>query len=257
MSTMKEPAGWGPSHQTSRRKRGRPWWIQLPMLALLLVWLLTGASTALGVVVLVCVGFWVLIVIERKVKHAGVTAGDRAAAELAHAEDPLRAVREACWARGAGPYLGVDDRGEMRFARPERALLLVGPPRSGKTSGVIIPAVLANPFAAVCTSTKPDLATATAPARSRLGRVWSFDPTGRSAACGPRGVAVVADQLLTEMGRGAAHGPRDERAGRSRHHERVALGEPRPSVVGAVSACRSDRWSRCRVRSGLGDASRA
>jgi type IV secretory pathway TraG/TraD family ATPase VirD4 len=49
---------------------------------------------------------------------------------------------------------------------------------------VIIPAVLANPWAAVCTSTKPDLATATAPARSRLGRVWSFDPTGGEPPAG-------------------------------------------------------------------------
>jgi hypothetical protein len=128
MSAMNAPAGWGPSHQTSKRKRGRPWWIQLPLLALILVWLLTGASTAVGVVVLIYIAFWLLIVIERKVKAASVTAGDRAAAELARAEDPQREVRHLCWERGAGPYLGVDDRGELRFARAQRAVLLLGPP---------------------------------------------------------------------------------------------------------------------------------
>ena len=41
-------------------------------------------------------------------------------------------------------WLGAGEDGQWRFARPERAVLLLGPPRSGKTSGVIIPAVLAH-----------------------------------------------------------------------------------------------------------------
>jgi type IV secretory pathway TraG/TraD family ATPase VirD4 len=123
-------------------------------------------------------------VIERKVKQAHAAATARAATELAAAEDPLMAVRQACRQHGAGPYLGVDDCGELRFARPQRAVLLLGPPRSGKTSTAIMPTVLANAGAAVCTSTKPDLAAATAPARSRIGTVWSFNPTGGKAPAG-------------------------------------------------------------------------
>jgi type IV secretory pathway TraG/TraD family ATPase VirD4 len=63
-------------------------------------------------------------------------------------------------------------------------VLLLGPPRSGKTSGVIIPGLLSHTGPVVCTSTKPDVARATARARSRLGRVWVFDPTGASRGAG-------------------------------------------------------------------------
>jgi type IV secretory pathway TraG/TraD family ATPase VirD4 len=220
MSAMKEPAGWGPSHQTSKRKQRRPWWIQLPMLAVIAAWLLTGASTAVAVVILGYVAFWLLIVIERKVKHANVQATGRAAAELARAEDPQRAVRHVSWQRGAGPYLGVDDRGELRFARSQRAVLLLGPPRSGKTSGVIIPTVLAHPGPAVCTSTKPDLATATAHSRSRVGRAWSFDPTGGESRGGLEALRwspiscsqewdaalLMARAMTARVGAGTTHG---------------------------------------------------
>jgi type IV secretion system protein VirD4 len=163
MSAMKTPAGWGPSHQTAKRKRGRPWWIQWPLYALVAVLWVSGAST---VVFLVVFGgaFGLLLLIEREVKQADGVKTGRAAAELARAEDPQAAVRALSWRRGAGPYLGVDDLGELRFARSQRAVLLLGP--------------------AVCTSTKPDVATATARARSRVGRVWSFDPTGGEPTAG-------------------------------------------------------------------------
>jgi len=60
-------------------------------------------------------------------------------------------------------------------------VLLLGPPRSGKTSGVIIPALLAHVGPAVSTSTKPDVWRATRRVRSGDGRVWVFDPTGSNA----------------------------------------------------------------------------
>ncbi len=95
--------------------------------------------------------------------------------------DPLRAIRTLAARAGGGVWLGAGEDGQWRFARPERAVLLLGPPRSGKTSGVIIPAVLAHAGPAVVTSTKPDVARATARARARDGRVWVFDPTGASS----------------------------------------------------------------------------
>jgi type IV secretory pathway TraG/TraD family ATPase VirD4 len=67
-------------------------------------------------------------------------------------------------------------------ARRERAVLLLGPPRSGKTSAVIIPSILAHTGPVVSTSTKPDVARATRNARSKGGRVWVFDPTGTAQA---------------------------------------------------------------------------
>ena len=56
--------------------------------------------------------------------------------------------------------------------------MILGPPRSGKTTSLVIPNVLAANGAVVSTSTKPDVLDATAAARSTLGRTWLFDPTG-------------------------------------------------------------------------------
>jgi type IV secretory pathway TraG/TraD family ATPase VirD4 len=94
------------------------------------------------------------------------------------AGDPLREVREAGWRAGGGVYLGRARSGEPRFGRAERATLLLGPPRSGKTSGVIIPALLAHTGPVVSTSTKAEVARATRRVRGLGGRVWVFDPTG-------------------------------------------------------------------------------
>ena len=69
----------------------------------------------------------------------------------------------------------------MRFAGAETAVLVVGPPRSGKTSTLVVPSVLDAPAAVVSTSTKGDVLAATAVQRSWLGQVYVFDPTGSLA----------------------------------------------------------------------------
>lgn len=74
-------------------------------------------------------------------------------------------------------YLGAS-QGRWVFARAESALLVIGPPRSGKTTSVVVPNVLAAPGAVVSTSTKLDVLEATLTARSRQGRCWLFDPGG-------------------------------------------------------------------------------
>ena len=57
-------------------------------------------------------------------------------------------------------------------------MLVVGPPRSGKTSCLVIPNVLDAPAAVVSTSTKPDVLEATVFRRYALGNCFVFDPTG-------------------------------------------------------------------------------
>jgi type IV secretory pathway TraG/TraD family ATPase VirD4 len=74
--------------------------------------------------------------------------------------DPLQTVRGAALWHGRGAYLGLTSLGQLRFARAQRAVLLLGPPRSGKTSGVIVPALLSHPGPPV-SSTKPDVWRAT------------------------------------------------------------------------------------------------
>jgi type IV secretory pathway TraG/TraD family ATPase VirD4 len=63
-------------------------------------------------------------------------------------------------------------------AGPEASVLVVGPPRSGKTSGLVIPNVLNAPGAVVSTSTKPDVFEFSMYRRWVLGNVFVFDPTG-------------------------------------------------------------------------------
>jgi type IV secretory pathway TraG/TraD family ATPase VirD4 len=63
--------------------------------------------------------------------------------------------------------------------------LVIGPPRSGKTSGVIIPNVLAWTGPVVITSTRRDVLDACHGIRSQRGTVWCFDPVGIVASTMP------------------------------------------------------------------------
>ncbi len=87
-----------------------------------------------------------------------------------------------------GLYLGVG-WGGWAWTGPERSALVLGPSRSGKTSSVIIPNVLAAGGSVVSTSTKPDVMRSTAPARARRGWTMLFDPSGTTEV--PEGVVRV------------------------------------------------------------------
>lgn len=80
-------------------------------------------------------------------------------------------------AAGSPIYLGAGQGGPV-LAPTEQAVLVLGPPRSGKTTSLIIPNVLGAPGAVVSTSTKPDVLLATSRRRVDLGRCWLFDPAG-------------------------------------------------------------------------------
>lgn len=76
-----------------------------------------------------------------------------------------------------GLYLGRGNTGPV-LAGPEEHVLVLGPPRSGKTTRLLIPSVLRHRGPAVITSTKPDVLRTTIASRSRLGRCWYWDPSG-------------------------------------------------------------------------------
>ncbi|HET9692487.1 MAG TPA: type IV secretory system conjugative DNA transfer family protein, partial [Acidimicrobiales bacterium] len=84
-----------------------------------------------------------------------------------------------------GVYVGMGSAGALR-AGPGRAVLVLGPPRAGKTTALVVPNVLGAPGPVICTSTKPDVLAATAAARAARGTCWLFDPTGSTAT--PPGV---------------------------------------------------------------------
>jgi type IV secretion system protein VirD4 len=85
-------------------------------------------------------------------------------------------------AYGGSPlYLGAGTNGPA-FADPEQGVMVLGPPRSGKTTSLVIPNVLLAPGPVVSTSTKPEVLAATAAERSLMGRCWVFAPAGTDLA---------------------------------------------------------------------------
>lgn len=68
--------------------------------------------------------------------------------------------------------------GGLAMAEPEQALLVLGPPRSGKTTALAVPNTLCAPGPVVATSTKADVMAATLDRRLARGRCWLLDPTG-------------------------------------------------------------------------------
>jgi len=102
--------------------------------------------------------------------------------------DALAAVRSVAAVAGGGVYLGAGSIGPV-WAGAEQAVLVLGPPRSGKTSSIVVPTVLGAPGAVVSTSTKPDVLRATASARRRSGPCLLYDPSGTVEL--PRGVEPV------------------------------------------------------------------
>jgi type IV secretory pathway TraG/TraD family ATPase VirD4 len=89
----------------------------------------------------------------------------------------LRGAMDVSAGAGCGVYLGHSQQGWC-FARPEQSVMILGPPRSGKSSALIIPNVMVSNGPVVSTSTKSDVMDATINARSQLGRCLLFDPTG-------------------------------------------------------------------------------
>lgn len=74
--------------------------------------------------------------------------------------------------------IGAGQNGNLILTEPRRNLLILGPPRSEKTAGVLTPAILSHPGPVVSTSTKADVLRATGLVRARLGRVWHYAPDG-------------------------------------------------------------------------------
>lgn len=91
-------------------------------------------------------------------------------------------------------YVGEGAQGWL-WAGAQRSTLVLGPPRSGKTSSLVIPNILVSDGPVVSTSTKPDVMRATAPSRSNDGWAFLYDPSGEIEC--PPGVQRVGWSPLT------------------------------------------------------------
>lgn len=65
------------------------------------------------------------------------------------------------------------------FLPRESHLLVLGPPRSGKTRSIVVPNIIHAPGPVVATSTKSDLVEMSSSERARFGELLVFDPSGR------------------------------------------------------------------------------
>ncbi len=140
---------------------------------------------------------------------------DRSGARWASALDlrPLRARRGRAGRHGR-LALGRH-RGHTLYAEARHALVAFGPPQSGKSAGLAIPALLEWDGPAVASSIKTDLLAATERRRRALGEVLVFDPFGLAGGpthtWSPLRGADTWDGALEVAWRLAAAGELDQR----------------------------------------------
>src|SRR5580704_11623875 len=101
-----------------------------------------------------------------------------------------RVARTAHWARGVdlrslrgrpghgGVFLLGRHGRRVLVTQAETSVLVIGPTRSGKTAGLVIPNLLEWNGPAIATSTKSELVELTAGRRQSMGPVYVYDPTG-------------------------------------------------------------------------------
>jgi type IV secretion system protein VirD4 len=158
---------------------------------------------------------------------AGLTAALIAAASRAGALAWLgRRSAGARWA-GAGELRALHGRartgrlalgrcrGRLLYAEERHALVAFGPPQSGKSAGLAVPALLEWDGPAVASSIKTDLLACTLARRRALGPVFVFDPFELSGLEGqtwsPLRGASSWDRALEVAWRLAAAGELDQR----------------------------------------------
>ena len=121
-------------------------------------------------------------------------------------------------AEKVGLLLGTAGRTGV-WASVEDSILVVGPPRSGKTAGVVVPIAQNAPGPVVSTSTRPEVARLAAPRRD--GPQWAFSPASLDAppdkrivplrwhpasGCGDPLIAVTRAQAFVAAGSGLGAG---------------------------------------------------
>jgi type IV secretion system protein VirD4 len=127
----------------------------------------------------------------------------------------LRRLRSFARPRRTGRLVLGRHRGRLLYAEHRHALVAFGPPQSGKSAGIAIPALLDWDGPAVASSIKTDLVSSTINRRRALGEVFVFDPFGlsgnRSHTWSPLAGAHTWDGALEVAWRLASAGEFDRR----------------------------------------------
>jgi len=128
----------------------------------------------------------------------------------------LRPLRGFTRSRRPGRLVLGHHGGRLLYAEHRHALVAFGPPQSGKSAGIAIPALLDWTGPAVASSIKTDLLGATIACRRALGDVFVFDPFGlsgtRSHTWSPLRGAITWDGALEVAWRLASAGELDRRS---------------------------------------------
>ncbi|MEU6416022.1 type IV secretory system conjugative DNA transfer family protein [Streptomyces spiralis] len=182
-NTLTGAGAWAPYEPTAGLLHPHEVWPHLPQPALVV------ACYALPTLVLVAVAMLGAKVWLRVRGNPNGLASQRDLADLMPKEIAIKAIDLRPSLKGTKPKnVAPDDRGVLlgtlapstREVRSswEDVILAVMAPRSGKTSGLAIPAILHAPGPVLLTSNKAarDAYTATLAARAEVGTVWTLDP---------------------------------------------------------------------------------
>ena len=147
-------------------------------------------------------------------ERAGTGLRSGAGARWARSGELARLRRRPRSARAGRLVLGRQGR-RLLCAEHRHALIAFGPPQSGKSAGIAVPALLEWNGPAVASSIKTDLLSATRARREALGKVLVFDPFGlaqtHSHTWSPLHGAHTWDGALEVAWRLAAAGELDRR----------------------------------------------
>ena len=128
----------------------------------------------------------------------------------------LRPLHGRARSRRTGRLVLGRHHGTLLYAEHRHALVAFGPPQSGKSAGIAIPALLEWAGPVLASSIKTDLLGATLARRRSIGDVFVFDPFGlsgaRSHTWSPLHAAGTWDGALEVAWRLAAAGELDRRS---------------------------------------------
>jgi type IV secretory pathway TraG/TraD family ATPase VirD4 len=146
----------------------------------------TSLSTVLSVVVaVVLVAVVVMAMKVFRPSSKNRTRVDASARYMASTKDLVELQEKRSLEKAAhlgvqgspGVPLGKDMRsGKLLYASWEDVTIGIAGPRVGKTTALVVPAILAAPGALLTTSNKPDTVETTRKMRDEVGTTWVFDP---------------------------------------------------------------------------------
>lgn len=173
---------------------------------------LPGPAGFYGALAVLAIAFVVALMLVRRV--ARMPGRSDPGARWAGASD-LRSLRRRWPGAARGRLVLGRHCGGLLAAERRHALVAFGPPQSGKSAGLAVPALLEWDGPAVASSIKTDLLAATLARRRQLGPVFVFDPFalsgGPSATWSPLAGARTWDGALEVAWRLASAGELDHK----------------------------------------------